>query len=163
MKTLIIYDSKYGKTKEYASAINEMLKDSVLVNINEESFDLDLYDVIVIGSAIYAGNLRPKTKDFITKEKNELLDKKLYLFTVQLNEGQKADEQLKEAYSEELYNHALDTATFSGEIILKKLNFFEKTIIKAIAKKDQDVKIDHIKDLDLDKIEEFVSSISSLK
>lgn len=82
MKALVIYDSKYGSTKEIAEAIGEGL-----VGLDTEVLSVEAVkdlagDLIVLGSPIYAGKLLPGMIDFLTREKERLLIKNLGVFIV---------------------------------------------------------------------------------
>jgi len=78
-KTLVIYFSKYGATKKYAEWIAGELGGDVCgirdVNVNA----LKDYDAIVVGSGLYAGNI--KGIDILVNNFETLKGKKMALFT----------------------------------------------------------------------------------
>jgi len=98
-KTLIIYYSKYGTTKKYAEwiaselngdicAISDFKKDTQGKS-TQGKYTLDNYDVIVIGSALYAGRIQGM--DIINKNYEILRGKKIVLFTCGLADYSKSE------------------------------------------------------------------------
>jgi menaquinone-dependent protoporphyrinogen IX oxidase len=80
MKTLIIYQSKYGSTKQYADWIVEGLLADVRHVSSVDSTTLSTYDIVVFGSYLHAGKI--VDIDFLTKNWTVLESKKIVLFTV---------------------------------------------------------------------------------
>lgn len=80
MKNLVIYDTKYGSTKEIAQAIGDGLGGQV--SWIKEIKEISNYDLIVLGCPIYAGRLLPGMIDFLEKEKENLVKSKLAIFIV---------------------------------------------------------------------------------
>ena len=78
-KTLIIYFSKYGTTKEYAEWIAEELNGDIYSVYNIKNNILNNYDTIIIGSGLYAGKV--KGVDILIKNYELLKNKKLVIFT----------------------------------------------------------------------------------
>lgn len=87
MKTIVVYRSKYGYTKNYA----EWLAESLGCDIKENASLADIadYDVVIFGGGIYAGRINGIK--FITKNYGKLAGKKLVLFAVGSGAG-RADE-----------------------------------------------------------------------
>jgi len=70
MKTLVIYDSVYGNTEKIARAIGEGLasksEDVKVVSTTEaSSSELDVHDLLVIGSPTHGGRTSPDMKEFL--------------------------------------------------------------------------------------------------
>ncbi len=69
MKILVTYFSQTGNTKKIAEAIHETISqnhDSFLKDFNEITIDeLDLYDLVFLGSACHHANLAPPVLKFI--------------------------------------------------------------------------------------------------
>lgn len=77
MKTLIAYSTKTGNTKCVAEAINEVIDNSQLRNINNvENLD---YDLIIVGAWIDKGTANKEAIDFINKLENK---KVAFFFTL---------------------------------------------------------------------------------
>src|SRR5450631_1414358 len=68
MKVLITAATKHGSTFEIASGIEDVLNgvgiDTVLT-VPERVTDLDGYDAVILGSAVYAGHWLESAKDFV--------------------------------------------------------------------------------------------------
>ena len=81
MKTLILYATKYGATKEIAEKIAKNMEDVSLYDLKEKnSPSLDTFDCILLGSSLYAGSARKEFKAFITENLSTLNHKKLGIF-----------------------------------------------------------------------------------
>ena len=81
MKTLILYATKYGATKEIAEKMASNLGDVTLHNLKEKNFpNLDTFDCIILGSSLYAGLVRKELKAFISENLSLLNQKKLGVF-----------------------------------------------------------------------------------
>ena len=79
MKTLVIYHSKYGHTKQYAQWLAEELNADIYESKNLKNSMLDDYSAIVFGSSLYAGS--NKAASLIVKHFEQIKDKKVVLFT----------------------------------------------------------------------------------
>ena len=66
MKTIIIYATKYGFTKECVDELKSQLNGDVLaVDILKDSISsLDAFDQIIIGGSIYMGQINKKLRTF---------------------------------------------------------------------------------------------------
>jgi menaquinone-dependent protoporphyrinogen oxidase len=158
MSTLIFYATRHGCTEKAAEILKSKLDDDVtMVNLkNNKKPDLSAFDTIIIGGSIHAGKMQSNLKKFIGQNLDSLLKKKLGLFLCCMEEGEKAREQFDEAYPEELRNHASATGLFGGAFDFDRMNFFERAIVKKIAKIDANVS--KIKE---DNIQEFAASITT--
>ena len=87
MKTLIIYDSYFGNTKEIAIAISEALNDSVLINIKDFSKnDLEISDLIIVGSPTRGFNYTESIKNLLDGlSTDELKNKKVLAFDTRID------------------------------------------------------------------------------
>ncbi len=88
-KTVVIYRSKYGYTKQYAEWLAEELEADIHDGANTKPADLSGYDVIIYGGGLYAGGVSGVS--LLTKSFPAIRDKSLYLFTV--GAADVADEQ----------------------------------------------------------------------
>ena len=61
MRILIAYASKYGTTKTCVERLANALKgkDVTVVSLEEEDVDPSAFDIVVFGSSVYFGKLRP--------------------------------------------------------------------------------------------------------
>jgi len=88
-KTLVIYFSKYGTTKRYAEWIAEELKGNIFEIKNGKNIDFNEYNIIVLGSGLYAGNI--KGINLLENSFNKIKDKKIVLFTCGLEDYNKIE------------------------------------------------------------------------
>ncbi len=130
-KYLIAYATKYGTTERAATIIRESLGEAVACNLKKEPCpDLENFDWIIIGGSIYAGRIQKEVKKFCQKNSDLLRQKKVGLFICCLYDGEKAEQQFREAFPEELRLAARARAIFGGELSFEKMNFLEKFVIK---------------------------------
>lgn len=157
MKTAIIYYSKKGTTQKVAKIISEKLNSQEgLIDLkNKSSFDISTYDRIIIGTPIYAGNSSKKVKKFIASNLNLLLNKEIGLYVCGMERDEsKQREELVRVYPKELIDKAKSKQFLGGEFLFENMNFFEKMIIKKIAKTDKS-----ISEINHQNIDRFVKDI----
>jgi menaquinone-dependent protoporphyrinogen oxidase len=152
MKTAIIYISKHGTTEKVARLIAEKSGSEVtLISLKQNSNpEINSFDTIVLGASIYAGN-SSKTMQRFCKNNIELLTQKrlaLFVCGMELDET-KQQQELANAYPQELYEYAVSKCFAGGEFLFEKMNFFERAIIKRIAKTDKSVS--QIREKDIEK------------
>ena len=87
-KALIMYSSKYGTTKQYAEWIAAELNGDIVDVGNVNRNNLKNYDTIVLGSGLYAGNI--KGINHIINNFEDVKNKKLVLFTCGLADYSKS-------------------------------------------------------------------------
>jgi len=139
MKTAIIFASKYGTTEKVAAMIAEKLKNCNEIEIfslkKNPNPDISQFEMVILGTAIYAGSALKKMKKFCRANKQVLLQKKLGLFVCGMEPTKdKQDQELQDAYPEVLHKNAVATGFMGGAFLFEKMNFFERSIIKKIAK-----------------------------
>lgn len=84
MKTLIVYDTKWGTTKKAAELIGEGLNSSgetdvTITNVSDIEINIDItYDLIVIGSPTHAGSHTQAVRKFISSLKDSKLKGKTF-------------------------------------------------------------------------------------
>lgn len=141
MKTLIIYASKYGYTEDLVKKmIVESNNEFDSININSTNkIDLSKYEGIILGSSIYIGQINRKLKDFVSKNLNVLIEKKISLFLACGSE-ENFELQVKNNFPESLVEHASTITYLGGKIQKEKLNFFYKFIISNIEKSQPNAK-----------------------
>lgn len=146
MKTLIAYCTSHGCTTKTANELKDLLETEVqLCNLKKEKHaPLNEFDTIIIGGSIHAGQIQKRIKNFCSKNLSLLKQKEIGLFICCMEEGDKAEQQLKEAFPEELHQIAKASGIFGGEFNFNQMNFVEKYIVKKVGKVEQNVsKIDH--------------------
>ncbi len=159
MKAIIIYISTHGTTEKLAKKIAESIEyPSDLYNLKEGgNVNLADYDMIFLGGSIHAGSIQRKMKKFIRKNRTVLLQKKLGLFLSCMMKGDKAIEQFNNAFPEDLRQHAFATACLGGEFLFEKMNFFQKAIVKKVAKINESKS-----ELDEKEMQQFTEKLKSV-
>lgn len=142
MKTIILFMSAHGCTIKIAHQIAGELDGEVhLQNLKDHRpVDLNEYDRVVIGGSIHAGRIQRRVTQFCEQNLDELLRKEIGLFICCMYEGEKATEQLRDAFPETLRAHAKAAAIAGGELILDKMNLFERFVVKQVANVTADVR-----------------------
>ena len=85
-KAVVVYQSKYGSTKQYAQWIADALKCDLRERGEATPQDLADYDVVIYGGGLYAGGVGGV--DLLIKGADCLRDKGLILFTCGLADPQ---------------------------------------------------------------------------
>jgi menaquinone-dependent protoporphyrinogen oxidase len=85
MKALIAYGSRYGTSAEIAEEIGKFMEnDGIEVDVvnlmKNKVYDVQKYDLIVVGSGIKMGKWTKEPLKFLKKNENILEDKKVALF-----------------------------------------------------------------------------------
>lgn len=133
LKILIIYASKTGTTEKCAKNLGTKMENAKVINIYNQTENIDNYDLIIIGSPIRMGMVDKKVKRFLIENKEQLkLKKTAYFICCGFNENyQKYYEQ---NIPKELLDSAIVYDTFGGELDIEKQNGFDKFIIKMVSK-----------------------------
>jgi flavodoxin len=87
MKTVVLYDSKRGVTEECAKKVSESLKCDNYNLRKHNQINLDNYDLIIIGTPLYAGIPMTSVKKFCNNNVDILKKKKLAFFICGLGEA----------------------------------------------------------------------------
>jgi len=154
MKYAIIYASKAGGTEKTAGLLKEAIEETKenqpekidLYNLVKNSnVNWQDYDYIVVGTAIYASKPHKKVLTFLKENSTQLLKKPLSIFVCCLAPEEEAK---KNGYARQLpadiVEHADRIGYFGGRLILKKMNFFMRWLMKRITKSNEDIhKINH--------------------
>ena len=157
MKTLIVYISSHGCAEKSAMMIKDLLSGEVSIcNLKNDKVPwLEPFDNIILGGSIHASKVQRKMKEFCNVHSNVLLQKKLGLYLCHMEIGEKAQKQFDDAYPENLRKKAVAHGLFGGEFDFEKMNFFEKMIVKKVAKITESVF-----KLDRPKIQAFADNFS---
>jgi len=144
MKTAIIYDSKYGTTEKVAGSIAEKLMETNEVECfslkKNPNPDISGFEVVILGTPVYAGQPSKKMKAFCKINEPVLLEKKTGLFVCGMEPyREKRENELKAAYPITLQEKALAAAFLGGAFLFEQMNFFERLIIRKIAKTNKSV------------------------
>ena len=153
MKAIVIYQGKYGATKQYALWLGHELDLPVrnVQNIHKEQ--LDCYDTLLIGTSVYIGQLQ--VKKWLKENLPFLLNKKIILFQVAATPVE--EKEKRQAYNlagipEEIMGNC-ECYFLPGRMIMKNLSWKDRFMLKMgarLAKTKADKKnmltdYDHVK------------------
>jgi menaquinone-dependent protoporphyrinogen IX oxidase len=136
-KVLIMYYSKYGTTKKYAEWIATELNGDIFDIKNVKQNILVNYETIILGSGLYAGNI--KGINILLKNYETLKEKKLIIFTCGLADYNKIEnintinKRLEKIIPENIKN-GIKIFYLRGGINYKKLNFKHKMMMGLLRK-----------------------------
>ena len=155
MKTIIIYESKYGCVKTCAEYLKKKIDGDVSIcNIARESVaDLDHCDRVIIGASVYVGSVPKSMKGFCNKNTSKLIKKKINVFLCCLLDGE-LKTVIDNNFPKELVESALQIRSFGGRVAHDKLKFSDKLIIKAVSKMVKEIDLNA--DVNYDAMEDFI-------
>ncbi|EKF84804.1 flavodoxin domain-containing protein [Methanobacterium formicicum] len=120
IKTLILYESRYGSTWEAANIISLILGPSRRYPLSQFGEGCRDFDFIVIGSPIYNGKVHPKLQTFLDNEREWLDEKNIALFCTCLN-GSEGLRVLREV-EDNLGGKVLELGVLGGRLEMDRLN-----------------------------------------
>ena len=141
---LVTYASKYGATGEIAEKIGKVLRQAGLqadVFPVDGIRDLDPYQAVILGSALYIGKWQKEAAAFLQANERMLAVRPVWLFSsgptgegdpVELVEGLRLPEALQPVADR---IQPCDIAVFHGYINPDKVNRIEKWAVKSLVKK----------------------------
>ena len=140
-KILMAYATKYGSTAEIAQKIGEILiysgLDANVLPVNRVR-DLDPYEAVVLGSAVYIGKWRKEAARFLESNEKKLVNKDVWLFSSgPAGEGDPVELMNGWRFPAALYPIAeriqpRDIAVFHGSVNMDKLNSIEKLMLNNV-------------------------------
>ncbi|MBE6507422.1 MAG: hypothetical protein E7Z72_05825 [Methanocorpusculum parvum] len=129
MKAVVLYQSKYGSTKQYAEWIAKELGADIFPA--NACLDVSSYDTIIFGAPVFGGTVMG-----IAAVSNLPLSKeqRLFLFTVGLTapDAEKNLENLREKNFSEAVVKRAEIFHFQGALEYKKLTLHHKILLKMI-------------------------------
>ena len=159
MKIAIIYASKYGTTEKVAEAIADKLKGTNEVELfslkKNPQPNIGAFEMVIIGSSIYAGQASRKVKAFCKENESLLLQKRIGLFVCGMHpDKEEQDKEVQNAFSEVLLKKSSATKFLGGAYLFEQMNFLERMIIKKVAKTTSSVQ-----QIDWEGVEGFVKEL----
>ena len=157
MKTLIIYETKNGYTLTCAQMIAELLGETTnIVKVSDSEIpSIQDYDLVIIGSAVYAENIPSSIRKFCRERENELIETPLALYMCALAGPKFKDIYYKRGYSKVLLNHALELGWFGGVMALPHKSRVVSSFLSLFFKGDKVIHTER-----LEEIGPFVDSIT---
>ena len=134
MKTLILYATKHGATREVAERIASCIDSAVTRDLKSSEIpDVAEFDCIVIGSSIYVGGIRKEAKAFLSVNAEKLRNKKLGLFLCGMLENE-AEKCFSENFSPEILQSSVAKSFLGGKFDPDNANAFERLAMKIATK-----------------------------
>ncbi|MNC37728.1 Protoporphyrinogen IX dehydrogenase [menaquinone] [compost metagenome] len=144
MRTLILYASKSGASREYAELLWARLADCAICDITKDLPDMEPYDTLILGSGIRMGKLYRPVRSFMRKNMSLLLSKNIafYLCNAYPDSLQKA---IETNIPKPLRDQAACISSFGGKppftslknlewVRMDKVASFVKTITNSASK-----------------------------
>ena len=142
MKTLIIYKTKYGSTKQYAQWLHEDVEDADILDMKDfQHADLDTYDWIIIGSCVYMARI--SAGKFLKSHWKQLQQKNIYLFVVgnvpaDSEESQQSFNLLPKDVRDGLQGYV----KLPGKVDVDNMNVLMRTLLKLFGAAKSEDKMD---------------------
>ncbi|RNC64857.1 flavodoxin domain-containing protein [Proteiniphilum sp. X52] len=158
--TLIVFASHHGTVEKCARELFRLIEGKVdICNLNRRDFlpDLSGYEAVIVGGSIHSGKIQQEISSFCHHNLELLATKRLGLFINCVYSGERAQQQLDEAFPETLNRKAVVRDSFGGEIDKLKLGFWERVVINRMIEKG-----DLVVAISKEKIERFANVMSSV-
>ncbi len=142
-RILVTYASKYGSTREISERIAEVLRQSgtqVDVLPVTDITGLDSYQAVILGSAVYIGKWMKSAGEFLTRYTEALSERPVWIFSsgptgegdaIALLDGWRLPTDQQPVVDR---IGPRGVAVFHGNIDAGRLNWIEKTSVKALKK-----------------------------
>ncbi|MBN1481517.1 hypothetical protein EH223_04065 [candidate division KSB1 bacterium] len=141
-EVLVTYSSGYGATKEVAEEIAKILSDQLQCKVVSKSIHecegIQDYDAVILGASIRAERPLANARDFFSKHKYELAQKKLAIFVVSITASIPAGVEIaKKRYASQLHNRypwlsPMSIAAFGGKVDFSKLNPVMQNLVRNV-------------------------------
>lgn len=158
--TLIVFASNHGTVEKCARELFRRIDGKVdICNLNRRDFlpDLSGYDSIIVGGSIHGGEIQEEISFFCNENLELLTTKRIGLFINCLYSGDKAQQQLDDAFPEALRRNAVARDYFGGEVDKLKLSFWERVVTTRMIEKG-----DLVVAISKERIERFAEKMSSI-
>ena len=136
MKAVIVTASKHGATTGVAHAICDELSRHGWFALSASPGDApgpEGFDVVVLGSAIYAGRWMSPQKEYIEKHQAALRRKPVFLFSSgPLGSPPRPEEPPADAAVVSRLTQAREHVTFAGKLVVADLSLAERAMTKLV-------------------------------
>ncbi len=135
MKTIVVYKSKYGSTKNYAEWIAQDLSCTVVEASEIKVDELRQYDTIIYGGGLYAEVIAGLS--LITKNIEKLKDKKIIVYTTGLTPPECReyyDKLVMEKNFKDGKSDNIKIFNYPGKMVVSELSLVHKAAIKTLQK-----------------------------
>jgi menaquinone-dependent protoporphyrinogen oxidase len=136
MRVLVTAATKYGATAEIAAAIAEVLDEHGLeatVLPPDQVEEVDGYDAVVLGSAVYAGHWLKPARELVERHAGALAGRPVWLFSSgPVGDPPKPEEDPVDVADLLAATDAREHRIFAGKLVRKQLSFPERAIVSAL-------------------------------
>ncbi len=136
MNVLIAVASKYGATRDIADEIAGVLEQKGMETTTQAcdaATDVDGFDAVIVGSAVYAGRWRPEAMAFVSDHAAQLESIPVWLFSSgPLGDPPKPTENPADLDDLTALVKVRDHAVFAGSLDKANLSLGEKAIVKLV-------------------------------
>jgi menaquinone-dependent protoporphyrinogen oxidase len=157
MRVLVTAATKYGATGEIADAVRDLLRQRGFETTclpPERVDDMDDFDAVVLGSAVYAGHWLKSANEFVGRFGPMLSTRPVWLFSSgPIGDPPKPEEDPVDVAEILSATKARDHRVFAGRLVKKQLTFAEKAMVLAFRAPEGDFR-------DWTEIEQWVSAIA---
>ena len=154
MKTLILYATKYGATKEIAEKIGSKMDSAVIYDVKQGNIPpLDEFERIIIGSSLYAGSIRKELKKFVSSNVKTISDKTVGVFLSGMGESESEGAFISN-FPAEIIKKAKAKALLGGIFDPQKAGAMARFIMKIVTKQSG-----YINTINDEKIDRFVQGL----
>ena len=134
MKTLIVYASKYGCTKDCVLHLKKVLHGDVAVCSAEDKISsIEQFDTVLIGGSIYMNAIQKSIKHFCNQNLQTLLHKRIGLFICCYTSVDTSD-YINTFFPKELLSHATCKSVFGGEMRYESMNVLYRKLFHSLQK-----------------------------
>ncbi|MDO5039116.1 flavodoxin domain-containing protein [Clostridium sp.] len=128
---VILYKSKYGSSKKYASWIKDELKCDMFEKDKVSLKDLKKYDSIIYVGGVYSNSVNGF--DSLVKKFDELINKEIILVAVGFSLGNENEiNKIKDFNLKDALKNNVTLFYLRGGFDFEKLKFFDKTAMKLL-------------------------------
>jgi menaquinone-dependent protoporphyrinogen oxidase len=136
MRVLVTASTKYGATGEIAQAIGQVFSEcgwDVVVMPPEQVQELDGFDAVVLGSAVYAGHWLKPARELVDRSSAALAAKPVWLFSSgPIGDPPKPEEDPVDVAEILQVTKARGHRVFAGKLVKKQLSFPDRAIAAAL-------------------------------
>lgn len=139
MKTIVVYDTKRGSTRETALKLAKAIGEGTTTcDLSKEGApSIAGFDAVLLGGPVYAGSWSKRAAAFARGNQEILAKKRFAAFSTGFAKD-KGMETLQGALPAQLAQSAVSLASLGGAYVFSRMSPIERFIIKAITKSSSD-------------------------
>lgn len=139
---LLTYSSGYGATKEVGQEIAHIIQQTKSCDVDlkpiDQAYSVEKYSAVIIGTSIRADNILANTRDFFSKHKTMLSNKKVAFFMVCLSaSSEDGKRKVMQEYLPQITHKFpmikfVSTNAFGGKIDYSRMNYVMKKLVRRV-------------------------------